>query len=56
MIKIKFSDDGLWYTLSHKNEKVYHFFRIGKTEFDGLKIYEIQLWKMSISWGVYVLK
>jgi hypothetical protein len=51
MIKFEVSPSGLWFTKSHKNEEVNHLFRIGTTKFDGMKIYEIIIWRLRIVWG-----
>ena len=51
MIRFKISDNGLWYTKSHKNEKVRHLFRIGSTTYDNITIYELIIWKLLITWG-----
>ncbi len=50
MVKVKFSNDGLWFTKSHKGEQVNHLFRIGTTTLDGMKIYEIIIGKLLIQW------
>jgi len=50
MIKCEVSQQGLWYTLSHKNEQVNHVFRIGSTSKDGMTIYEFIIWKLRIAW------
>lgn len=52
MIKCEFSKSGLWYTKSHKDEKVFHLLRLGMTTFDGMKIYEIIVWKLRIAWSI----
>ena len=36
---------------SHKNEQVNHLFRIGTTNYDGITIYEIIIWKLRIAWS-----
>lgn len=51
MIKFEISTDGLWYTKSHKDEKVNHLFRIGTTDYEGMKIYEVIIWKLRIAWS-----
>lgn len=51
MIKFEWCPDGIWYTLSHKNEVVKHLFRIGSTTYDGMTIYEVIVWKLRIVWG-----
>lgn len=51
MIRFKVSNDGLWYTKSHKDEYVRHLFRIGSTRYNGVIIYEIIIWKLLITWG-----
>lgn len=48
MIKINWSTGNFWYTLSHKNEQVYHWVRIGHTVYNDMKIYEVQIWKLSM--------
>ena len=51
MIKFEISSDGLWYTKSHKDERVSHLFRLGTTNIDGMKtIYEVIIWKLRIAW------
>jgi hypothetical protein len=52
MIKAKIADTGLWYTKSHKGEQVNHLFRIGSTNYDGMTIYEVILWKLLIQWSM----
>ena len=52
MIKFKWSNDGLWFTRSHKDEQVNHLFRIGSTDYNGMKIYEIIIGKLFIGWRV----
>lgn len=51
MCKIEWSKEGLWYTHSRKDEKVYHLFRLGTTTQDNMKIYEIIIGKMRIEWS-----
>ena len=51
MIQVKWSKDGLWYTKSHKGEQVNHLLRLGSTEFEGMKIYEIIIWRLIIKWA-----
>lgn len=51
MFRVKFADSGLWYTKSHKDEKVSHLFRVGVTTFNGMKIYEVIIWKLMIQWS-----
>jgi hypothetical protein len=51
MIKFEWSSDGLWYTISHKYEQVNHLFRIGTTNYNGITIYEIIIWKFRIAWS-----
>jgi hypothetical protein len=52
MIRFKWSQDGLWFTRSHKHEQVNHLFRIGSTDYNGMKIYEIIIGKLFIGWRV----
>jgi hypothetical protein len=51
MIRFEISTDGLWYTKSIQDEQVNHLFRIGTTNYDGITIYEIIIWKLRIVWG-----
>ena len=51
MIQFKVSKDGLWYTKSHKGEQVNHLFRLGSTEYNGMKIYEIIIWRFILKWS-----
>lgn len=50
MIKCEWSTDGLWYTRSHKGEKVNHLFRIGTTFYENIKIYELIIYKFRLAW------
>jgi hypothetical protein len=50
MIKWELADSGIWYTKSHKGEEVKHLFRIGTTNWQGMTIYEIIVWKLRIAW------
>jgi len=52
MVKFSYSKQGIWYTLSHKNEVVKHLFRLGSTTKDGMTIYEIIVWKIAIQWSM----
>ena len=51
MIKVKWAKEGLWYTRSHKDEEVTHLFRLGSTTYQGMKIYEIIIWRLIIKWA-----
>jgi hypothetical protein len=51
MVKVEWSPKGIWYTVSHKGERVYHLFRIGSTSKDGFVIYEFIIWKLRTAWG-----
>lgn len=50
MVRVKYSNDGLWFTKSHKGEQVNHLLRLGTTTLDGVKIYEVIVWKLLIQW------
>ena len=52
MIKFEISPDGLWYTKSHKDEQVNHLFRLGTTNYYGMTIYEVIVWKLRIAWSL----
>ena len=49
--KASYCKDGIWYTVSRKQELVHHLFRIGYTEYNGITIYEVILWKFMIQWS-----
>jgi hypothetical protein len=51
MVKAEWSSKGIWYTVSHKGERVYHLLRIGSTSKDRLTIYEFIIWKLRIVFG-----
>lgn len=51
MTKFEYSNDGLWYTLSHKGERVKHLFRLGTTVYEGITIYEIIVGKFRFAWS-----
>jgi hypothetical protein len=52
LFKFDWSDDGVWWTRSYKDERVEHWFRIGRTHFEDIIIYEFILWKLLIVWGI----
>ena len=51
MIKCELSTSGMWYTKSHKDEQVNHLFRLGTTNYNGITIYEVIIWKLRIAWS-----
>lgn len=51
MIKCELSPSGMWYTKSHKDEQVNHLFRLGTTNYNGMTIYELIIWKLRIAWS-----
>jgi hypothetical protein len=52
LFKFDLSNDGVWWTRSYKNERVEHWFRIGRTHFEDMIIYEFILWRLLIVWGI----
>ena len=51
MTKLEWSKNGLWYTKSHKGERVNHLFRLGTTNYEGITIYEIIIGKFRFAWS-----